>query len=367
MDSAERGLAVLDAHTINALVQRNLGHVGFDQVALQQTSDYLVKKLIDRRSLVVVFGQSGVGKTFWIIDLVAHIACGFPWRGRRIKQAMVVYIASEAGRSILPRFVAWGENRIGEAREERVPLAIIPRAVNLLDEEDIKKLLTEMKDIGEEYNSPIALVVFDTLARSMAGGDENTSKDMGKVIAVADRIREEVGAGTIFVHHSGKDASKGARGSSALFAAADTVIEVSDKGAKVEKSRDGVIGESFAFNLRSVELGYDEDGEPITTCIVDHASGTGAKRHAAVKLNDSEKIAFDALEKEIESSGTQLPPTSAIPSATGVKIDTWKATFYRLYGEERSDEATKRAFTRAKAKLIAAKLVGVSAPWAWKW
>jgi hypothetical protein len=39
-----------------------------------------------------------------------------------------------------------------------------------------------------------ALVVFDTLARSMVGGDENSARDMGQLIDGAEHVRQ-AGAG----------------------------------------------------------------------------------------------------------------------------------------------------------------------------
>ena len=82
---------------------------------------------------------------------------------------------------------------------------------------------------------------------------------MTALVGVADQIRDELGAATAFVHHTGKDKTKGARGHSSLFAAADLDIEVSDGCATVENVRDGIPGERFPFRLEVIELGTDED------------------------------------------------------------------------------------------------------------
>ncbi|MEI2422068.1 AAA family ATPase, partial [Arthrospira platensis SPKY2] len=100
--------------------------------------------------------------------------------------------------------------------------------------------------------------MIDTLARSMAGGSENDSEDMGNLVRAADRLREEFGATVLFIHHSGKDATRGARGHSSLRAAVDTEIEVAGlegtRTARVTKQRDFGTGEAFSFDLEAVTL-----------------------------------------------------------------------------------------------------------------
>jgi hypothetical protein len=59
-------------------------------------------------------------------------------------------------------------------------------------------------------------LILDTLSRALAGGDENSSVDMGRLIARCDAVREMLGCTLEYVHHSGKDKSRGARGWSGL-------------------------------------------------------------------------------------------------------------------------------------------------------
>lgn len=101
------------------------------------------------------------------------------------------------------------------------------------------------------------MIVIDTLARSMAGGDENSAQDMGRAIAVADQLRDQFDAATLLVHHSGKNVSKGSRGSSALLGAGDGYfrVEGDEHGnhvATVEWSRDGESGRQYPFRLRLI-------------------------------------------------------------------------------------------------------------------
>ena len=65
--------------------------------------------------------------------------------------------------------------------------------------------------------------MIDTLSRSMRGVDENTAKDMGIFVDNCERIGRHFGCIVIVVHHAGKNADNGAKGSIALPAAADVM------------------------------------------------------------------------------------------------------------------------------------------------
>lgn len=78
----------------------------------------------------------------------------------------------------------------------------------------------------------------------------------------------------MLIHHSGKDVARGARGHSSLRAAVDTEIELTRDEiglitAEVTKQRAGPTGYKFAYSLRQIGLGRDQDGGPVTTCLVE--------------------------------------------------------------------------------------------------
>ncbi len=129
-----------------------------------------------------------------------------------------------------------------------------------------------------DIHGPFALIVFDTLARVMAG-DENAAPDVGALMRGIDHLRRATGAHIMLIHHSGKDASKGARGHSALRAAVDTEIELTksketdERMARATKQRDMASGADCLFRLEQVVLGRDQDGDPVTSCIVKHTGG----------------------------------------------------------------------------------------------
>ncbi len=368
--NVDRGAAFLDAQRERAK-RRMSPVVMLSEAQLPPSQEWFVKGLLQRRDLALVYGPSGCGKTFLIADLLARIAAGSSWRGRRTAGALAVYVAAEAGASSVKRFIAVRENVLGEAREQGVLLAILTRGANLLDALDVDALLEQLQQLSRDLGAPICVVCFDTLSRSMPGGDEN-GEGMTALIGVADRIRHELGAAVIFVHHSGKDPSRGARGHGSLYAAADLVVAVSEGAAVVEKLRDGVSGERFAFRLEPVVLGEDSDGDPITTCIIVHQEDEApSRRRAEPILSGVAKVGLQALREAIADHGEPLPETSTIPrGACGVTLEQWRERFRLRYGVEadsgkRDADAVRKALQRSREALLKAGAIGISSPYVW--
>lgn len=366
--AAEQMTAYREARVSTLPAAPRFPRVWFDDARFDPDADYFIKNLFHGKRLIVVYGPSGEGKTFWVIDAVCHIAAALSYRNRRVRRALMVYVAAEAGAGVNPRLFAWADRHLSEAREGRIPLAIVTRGANLLNAVEVEGLKLELRAIEAEAGMPIGAVVFDTFSRSTPGGDENSAEHMTCAIGVSDQIRDEFGASVIFVHHSGKDITKGARGHSSLFAAADTVISVIERVATVEKSRDGTTGDQFPFDLQVVELGQDSDGDPITTCVVHHIDAGRRNRKPVRELSGVARVAFQALQEAVSEHGETMPGTSTIPA--GVRATTiarWRAQFRLRYGtdEERTGEAIKKAFMRAREQLAKAESVGVSDPYVW--
>lgn len=235
--------------------------------------EHLVKNLLLAQSLFMIFGESNSGKTFWLLDLALAIAQGALWRGRLTRRGLVIYVAGESAGSVRNRVAAY--RAAIPSISGGLPFAIIPVAVDFLDRAAITSLIETIKAAESECGEKASLICIDTFARALPGGDENSSQDVGVAVAAADRIRTETGACVGFVHHSGKDPAKGARGSSALRAAVDTEIMIEGldgtRKATVTKQRDLENGETFAFELVPVQIDTDpNDDSPTYSCVVRH-------------------------------------------------------------------------------------------------
>ena len=157
-------------------------------------------------------------------------------------------------------------------------------------------------------------MVVDTLSRALAGGNENSSEDMGALVQNMDAIRAETGACVLFIHHTGKDQARGARGWSGLRAAIDTEIEVvADERAgiataTVVKQRDMPKGSAFGFRLETVVLGRNRHGEDVTTCVVE-PTGLDASRPAkGARLSGDQVAALRVLQDAIAEHGRNGTP-----------------------------------------------------------
>lgn len=181
---------------------------------------------IPRGALVVQFGPSGSGKTFEAIEQACCTTSGVAWHGlERVESGTVVYVAAEGVGGLNKRLAAW-EKQHPDADLSR--LHFITEPVNLLDPLSVDAFKVVLRTLPERP----AAVFIDTLARCLVGGDENSAKDMGLAIASVDGIRAEFDATVYIIHHTGKN-GEAERGSSALRAAADVMIQVSGDNERV--------------------------------------------------------------------------------------------------------------------------------------
>jgi hypothetical protein len=247
--------------------------------------------LLGSGTLASVYGPSGSGKTFMVLDLALAVARGTDWNGRHVSQGVVLYAAGEGHDSVLGRVAAYRRHHF-EDRRPQIPYVQVPKAIDLMTPEVHVPAVRELASRWQsEWELPLALIVIDTLARSMAGADENSGEDMGRAVQSADMLRAETGATVLLVHHTGK-AENGARGHSSLRAALDTEIEVGSNGAqrfaRVTKQRDLSVGDTFGFDLMPVRIGENaHTGEPVFSCVVEH---TTAKAPAAVSIRGKNQM-----------------------------------------------------------------------------
>jgi hypothetical protein len=304
----------------------------------------LVEGMLMQGGMTVIYGDSNTGKSFLTLDMVAHISLGLPWMNRQVKQAAVIYLAAESPRSIIDRARAL-ERHLDQPLHQ---LFIVNCPLDLYDEQgETLAVVNTICKIERQFNVKVGCIVADTLARVIGSGDENKAQDMGVVIQHIDLIRAATGAQFILVHHTGKDKTNGARGSSALRAATDTEIEVSDnqdgtpKIATVTKQRD-LPGKntSLGFDLAVVELGAGIFGNVFTTCVVE------AK---AVEGNSGERD-LSPVQREILAF-IRAQPTSVRRSAI--------ADYLRVERPNVNDSTITRALDRLQRTHLIGKMLSM--------
>jgi hypothetical protein len=338
--------------------------------------NYAIKGIVDLQSLVLIYGASHSGKTFFTLDMLLHVAHELRWRGRRVRQCLVLYIAAEAGISLQRRVRAWLDHH-DNVDPARGAFWIRQRGISFMDPDAADQIEAELSTVDNPDHLPIVIVV-DTLSRSLAGGDEN--RDLPTAIAVCDRLRDRMRATLVLVHHTGKDADKGPRGHSSLFAAVDTSLCVQDDGgnraAIVDKARDAVHGTALAFSLRPVQLGTDDDGDITSTCIVEHqADQAGPVRtRSAGALPAGAALVLTAIQQATGAHGllgSTLAAFGVPADVRAVMLADARAVHQKMYGErdddaKRGDRARQTAFSRGLDQLQQAGLAAMANRYVWQ-
>jgi hypothetical protein len=226
---------------------------------------WVIKGLMPQADLGVVYGASGAGKSFIMLELVMAIVRGIPWRGLRVRQGKVVYICAEGAGGFRNRVEAYCQHHGIDGGA--LPLLILDAVPNLLDVKQVKALAETI-----EQEPDVALIVCDTFAQMTPGANENAGEDMGLAIGHIRHVGRKVGAVTVLVHHSGKDAAKGARGWSGIRAAADFEMEVTRDGENrtlnTTKQKDADDQASWGFRLQEMIIAIDDDGDDVKSAVV---------------------------------------------------------------------------------------------------
>jgi len=270
------------------------------QLRQRPTGTYRVRNLFPAQGLASIFGQSGSGKSFIGLDLADAIAGARPsWFGFPVLPATVAYVVTEAQNSIGKRTTAI-EIHTGAAPPNGLRFYL--DELDLLTGAGVDALINAVQThLGSE-----PVIIIDTLNQAAPGMDENSSQDMGKVIANAKRLMTATGGLVILIHHSGKDPAKGLRGHSSLHAALDTVIVVEQADAhrswSIRKAKDDEGDISRSFELVQYTTGHDSFG-PITSCAVRQSFGTKPKPKA-VPRGANQKAAFAEIHRLLNTSGT---------------------------------------------------------------
>lgn len=200
---------------------------------------WLSKGWLPLDSVGALYAPPGVGKSFYALSLSLEVARGGSWPYALSEALPVLYVAAERATDLRDRAEAWQshhEKPLPDSWHLTEPRPTPPQLNNPVQVDALCRVIREK---GARF------VVLDTYARMTLGLEENSSKETGPVLEALSRIREATAGGVVLViHHTGKDTSKGLRGSSAFLGAVDFTLEVTapqpgQLRAKVTKSNAG--------------------------------------------------------------------------------------------------------------------------------
>lgn len=312
-----------------------------DEFAAQESSlKWLVKGFLPKAMLGVLFGESGAGKSFATLDMCAAISRGLEtWNGHRVTAGRVLYVVAEGVSGFRQRIKAYNHQHAIQKIGMDIIYDVTP---NLMDVAQVTDLIKEVCE-----REPYDLIVMDTFAQVTAGANENSGEDVGQALAQCKRLAQRSGAMVLLVHHSGKDASKGSRGHSSIKASCDVELQVErgkdTRSITTSKMKDGQEGISYIFNLHTVVLGQDEDGDDITSCIVEFKGpGKVVSDDGKKKTGKNELSLLDALHSVIGMGDAKAGvDTARVHDEFCAQFDPGKKQSYK-----------NQAFNRAKETLL---------------
>jgi hypothetical protein len=314
------------------------------EILNMSSEEFLIQHLVPSQGFGVLYGASGSLKSFVALDMSVAIALGRPWAGRDVKQGAAFYIAAE-GASGLNKRVA------GIMRADDMPdsfpfflLTVSPDLGNARSG-DVQKLIRSISATGRTPS----IIVLDTLAQMLHGGDEN-GQGMQAFVRHAQTIASALGCFVLAVHHVGHSADSRLRGHSSLPAAADLIIKAErlpDAPAvalSLDKAKDGPTDVKLTATMRRVVIGIDAKGKETDTLVVDRIEEGAISR--------SDRKADKAKSPNDVKLWTKA--YRAIEAERGVEADGFdelhRKRFYLLKGGE--EEANRKAYTRGRTWLI---------------
>ena len=346
--------------------------IPFNQI-VRKNRPYLIKGLMSSTGLIVVWGPPKCGKSFWVFDAVMHVTLGWEYHGRRVTQGNVIYLALEGQDGFADRVDAFRLRRFDDGRGVVPGFYLVKERTDLIrDNAELIRCIRSQCTVGKP-----AVVVIDTMNRSLVGS-ESKDEDMAAYIKAADAIKEAFECAVIVIHHCGINESR-PRGHTSLTGAADVQISVKKNStgnivATVECAKDMAEGTVIGSRLEVVELGVDQDGDPVTSChVVPSTVEADAASAEATRETDAVKTFRAAFTEAIDDYGEQVRINGDGPEVQALEVKRMRAEFERrcLTGEgdpTKLRAAASKAFRRTINKLPRqfAKATWGDREWIWR-
>ncbi|RKQ57829.1 AAA domain-containing protein [Vogesella indigofera] len=284
---------------------KGYGQIGSDAFAFVQATEmsvqpvsWLVHAYLEEDTMAVMYGAPGMGKSFLALDMSCCVATGTPFHGQAVKQGAVFYIAGEGHNGIARRVKAWAQYHGFSGMPEQLFVSKAP--ADLVNGLNAVGVANAIRRLVIATGVMPRVIVIDTMARNFIG-DENSAADVGRFVSNVDMLRRKWRATVVIVHHSGKDSSKGARGSSALKGAVDAEYEVSRPGGGVQltahKMKDAENPPDLSFEMIAVPLQEDTHAVTISAVLklTDHSAHM--KPEEPVRLGKHQVTVLDILKQ----------------------------------------------------------------------
>jgi hypothetical protein len=313
---------------------------------------WLVNKLIPENAIAALASVPNRMKTFIAVDLLMSCARGCLFADRETEKRANFYF--DADGDITNRVA--GYLKANNLDSSDLPFHFVVDAIDLFGSGDVSHVVDALNTLTQQSGLKPGMACFDTLQGVFGGGDENSNKDINNLLGKFRQIKDQTGYTILFLHHLGKDATRGMRGHSGLEGKVDTVLLLDDKGIMtVHKQRSGAKGDQFGFELQEIVLGQDSKGREVTTCVVRSLSAAAKKAFTrkAPKpgtVNDKALKVLASLIAGATDGNKDLDTFSR-----GYRVDVWRHEFISAHylTKGMTHKSGDQAFDRAQLALLA--------------
>ncbi|MDY0037964.1 MAG: AAA family ATPase [Zoogloea oleivorans] len=303
-------------------------------------TDFLIDGVMEMPCTGMVFGASGSGKSFFVLDLAFHVALGRPWLGKAVKEGPVIYVCGEGRHGIPRRLKAWEKHHGVKLPKGRF---LVSEQRLSFEPEIVAEMIQSIDLLAEQIGRPV-LVIIDTMARALPGSsDENSAKDTNGFFNECDRLQAKYGCSVVVVHHTGHGDGKRARGSSAIRGVLDTEILLAGGIIEWTKTKDMEPHKPIKYELENVVFG---EGKRDTSCVI--------------KYDENVKIAQkseNAMRKAAKSSLFESISAENI-AQNKCTVAGWLERFRERYPDV-SERDQRKKFSRQKNDMENDGLVSV--------
>jgi len=348
---------------------------------ITQAYEYFIEDVLPLGETVLLFGESGSGKSFGALEMAMCGARGLKFNGFNVDPGLSVFIAAEAGKGFGKRKIAYYKHH-GLQQSMWLPFYLMTKRPDFFgSDDDVTAAIEEIKGVRAMCDVPLRAVFLDTLSALTPGMNENSSSDVSIVRRRLERIREALNFQTsiVLVHHKPKGGST-PRGHGSLTADFETTIEFETPGitdsyglpvhrATVRKQREGKSGISWQFTLPVVEVGRNKWGNKDTSCVVQpYATQTRIK--GGFHANSQQLLFMRALFAALEEHGVPPPPKLPRSVSRAVEQAHVRAKMREMMpnpdgDEKKQDDRFRTAYSRAFNSLRDARVIGVEDPVVW--
>jgi hypothetical protein len=299
--------------------------------------DWLIKGLVERNGVFILAAEKQAGKSFVVMDMGMKIARGLQYGDRITRKGIVIHVACEDGKGVQMRAEGYRQAN-GISSDTDIPYVVMTHGFTLMDDKVVDQFIATVKEWEEFYGLPVELIIIDTLSVATEGLNEIDGAEVGKVLARVNRLKDATHAAICLVHHMNASGGR-VRGHTSIEANVSQVFEIRPlmtipnnrretpqpildaQGRHIRqivltKNKNGLNNLKWRIVLDVVKLGFDADGDEITTCVCARparaASGSEGQEDAT-KLEGDRKLVFDALVTAQADKGIDRPEGVSAP------------------------------------------------------